>query len=113
MKQGDKKFFCCDSMLSHLYIPSWNMIFDDGDWEYKTIHYLPVFDEYGIPLHDGSSSVINIQFCPWCGKKLPESKRNEWFDRLEALGLSLDDELPEAYRSEKWWAGDSLPFSKH
>ena len=96
MKQGDKKFFCCDSMLSHLYIPSWNMIFDDGDWEDKTIHYLPVFDEYGIPLHDGSSSVINIQFCPWCGKKLPESKRNEWFDRLE-------EKVDTAFDRMRWY----------
>jgi hypothetical protein len=26
---------------------------------------------YGIIVHDGSSSVIQIAFCPWCGTKLP------------------------------------------
>lgn len=29
--------------------------------------------EYGIIVHDGGGSVIGIRFCPWCGKKLPES----------------------------------------
>jgi hypothetical protein len=26
---------------------------------------------YGIIVHDGGSSVVEVQFCPWCGKKLP------------------------------------------
>jgi hypothetical protein len=32
-------------------------------------------DEYGIIIHDGGSSYSVIQYCPWCGIKLPESKR--------------------------------------
>ena len=27
---------------------------------------------YGIIVHDGGSSLIEISFCPWCGEKLPE-----------------------------------------
>lgn len=27
---------------------------------------------YGLIVHDGSGSVIEISFCPWCGTKLPE-----------------------------------------
>ena len=27
---------------------------------------------YGLIIHDGGSSVIEISFCPWCGSKLPE-----------------------------------------
>ena len=27
---------------------------------------------FGLIVHDGASSVIEITFCPWCGKKLPE-----------------------------------------
>ena len=34
------------------------------------------FDEYGIIIHDGGESFISIDYCPWCGKKLPASKRN-------------------------------------
>jgi hypothetical protein len=25
---------------------------------------------YGLLIHDGGSSVIEISFCPWCGSKL-------------------------------------------
>jgi hypothetical protein len=38
------------------------------------------FNEYGIPIPDGGTSRLNIQFCPWCGVCLPNSKRDEWFD---------------------------------
>jgi hypothetical protein len=27
---------------------------------------------YGLMVHDGGSSVIEISFCPWCGAKLPK-----------------------------------------
>ena len=27
---------------------------------------------YGLIVHDGGSSVIEIRFCPWCGAPLPE-----------------------------------------
>jgi hypothetical protein len=44
------------------------------------IAYSPRFHEYGIIIHDGGSSVSRIEFCPWCGSRLPESLR----DRLLA-----------------------------
>jgi hypothetical protein len=28
---------------------------------------------YGLLVHDGGSSVIEIQYCPWCGSKLPST----------------------------------------
>jgi hypothetical protein len=39
------------------------------------ISYSPEWEEYGIIIHDGGSSRSVIQYCPWCGTKLPESKR--------------------------------------
>lgn len=39
------------------------------------IYYSHTFDEYGLIIHDGGSSFITIDFCPFCGTKLPESKR--------------------------------------
>jgi hypothetical protein len=27
---------------------------------------------YGLIIHDGSKSVIEIRYCPWCGARLPE-----------------------------------------
>jgi len=29
---------------------------------------------FGIPIHDGGSSVVEINFCPWCGENI---KKNE------------------------------------
>lgn len=39
------------------------------------LHYGTRTGEYGIIIHDGGSSVVTIQYCPWCGTKLPRSKR--------------------------------------
>ena len=29
---------------------------------------------YGIPIHDGGTSIIEIYFCPWCGNNLTDKK---------------------------------------
>lgn len=39
------------------------------------IHYSSTSCEYGIIIHDGGSAFVHIQFCPWCGTRLPESQR--------------------------------------
>ena len=31
-------------------------------------------DDYGIIIHDGGRSVVEIAFCPWCAKKLVKHK---------------------------------------
>ena len=70
------------------------------------IQYSPKFDEYGLIVHDGGESSIAISFCPWCGTKLPESKRDRWFSELEALGFDeplLDQAIPERYKNDSWY----------
>ncbi|MCJ8167147.1 hypothetical protein MKJ04_20065 [Pontibacter sp. E15-1] len=52
------------------------------------ILYVNKFNEYGIKIMDGGNSSIKIQYCPWCGERLPESKRDQWFDELESLGIN-------------------------
>ena len=71
------------------------------------ISYIEKFDEYGIIIHDGGSSSISIDYCPFCGTKLPESKRDMWFDELEALGYddSSEEEIPDKYKSGEWYKG--------
>jgi hypothetical protein len=32
---------------------------------------------YGLFVHDGGSSFIEIAFCPWCGSKLPKISEPE------------------------------------
>ena len=66
----------------------------------KIIQYSDRFDEYGIVIHDGGNSSIIINYCPWCGKELPKSKRDEWFDTLEKLGFinPLEEDIPIEFK---------------
>jgi hypothetical protein len=51
-----------------------NLLLNDG--EGAAILYVEKFGEYGIPVLDGGTSYIILDFCPWCGAKLPISKRD-------------------------------------
>jgi len=69
------------------------------------IIYSEKFDEYGLIIHDGGPSSYGIDFCPFCGTKLPESKRDLWYDELEALGFedpNDDESIPTKYKSGAW-----------
>lgn len=43
--------------------------------EDKIIIHSDKFSEYKIPVRDGGTSGIVLIYCPWCGKKLPNSTR--------------------------------------
>jgi hypothetical protein len=71
------------------------------------LKYSARFDEYGLIIHDGGTSVRLIDFCPWCGTKLPCSKRDRWFEELEALGFREpgEEDIPERFVTDAWWRG--------
>ncbi|MFP4979358.1 DUF6980 family protein [Paenibacillus sp. CN-4] len=71
----------------------------------NVIYYSPRFDEYGLIVHDGGSSYILIEFCPWCGCKLPASKRDLWFDTLDELGFDdpFEQDIPQRFKSDEWY----------
>lgn len=64
-----------------------------------------MYDEYGIIIHDGGGSSIIIDYCSWCGIKLPESKCDQWFDEMEKLGYDspLTQDIPEKYLTDEWY----------
>lgn len=67
------------------------------------IIYNPKFDEYSIGPRSGTGDDILIEMCPWCGAKLPESKRDLWFEKLERLGINpWQDDVPEEFNSGAW-----------
>ena len=70
----------------------------------RVVIYSPAFDEYGIIIHDGGRSYSAIRFCPWCGKKLPDSKRDRWFKVLESRGYKnpLAQEIPKEFLTDEW-----------
>ena len=87
-----QELHCCKDMAFHL---------SSGE---LAIIYSPKFREYGIAYLDGGTSYQIIAFCPWCGAKLPESLRDDWFDRVEAMGVDPDSEsVPEAFKDDSWW----------
>lgn len=68
------------------------------------IVYVEKFDEYGVKINDDGTSYVVIKFCPWCGKKLPNSQREKWFDEIEQLGIEpWSENVPEKYRTDKWF----------
>lgn len=68
------------------------------------LKYSGKFDEYGIIIHDGGTSSITISYCPFCGTKLPDSKRDLWFETMESNGLDpWEDDIPTEYDQYGWW----------
>jgi hypothetical protein len=65
--------YCCEDMRGSAECE------DEGQNKFdclrNLIAYVPDADEYGIIIHDGGTSYARIEYCPWCGAKLPESIR--------------------------------------
>lgn len=71
------------------------------------IGHQPHHDTYGLWIHTGENgsagSALTITHCPFCGTTLPEDRSDEWWDRLEALGIDDPDDAPEGMRRYGWW----------
>ena len=105
------KDFCCENMKSHVFLKCENVVATDGDWDDKPIWYYSKLDEFCIPHPDlvGGffSGVITITHCPWCGKKLPESKRDKWIERLQDMGINpFCDCVPDEFMTSEWYEND-------
>lgn len=73
------------------------------------IDYIAKFDEFQLMKSDVR---LTILFCPWCGIKLPQSRRDQWFDAMDALGIDpwqSPDAVPEPYRSDAWFKRAQTP----
>ena len=88
---------CCDEMRT--------AVSDEAN----SIVFVPKFREYGIRVLDGGTSYLVIKYCPWSGAKLPESKRAEWFDAIERLGLDPinEESIPEQFKTANWYRQSS------
>jgi hypothetical protein len=71
--------------------------------------YSPKFREYYLDATDGFGGG-KIDFCPFCGTKLPKGLSDEWFDILEKE-YGLDDpgmpdqkeKVPAEFKTDEWW----------
>ena len=85
--------YCCEQMRFHI------------NEREKIIGYIPRTRSIGINISDSTMQLIN--FCPWCGTKLPKSLEQEMGDILiDTLGLDdIDDDphMPEEFKTDEWW----------
>ncbi|MEL6980640.1 MAG: hypothetical protein AAGM38_18510 [Pseudomonadota bacterium] len=94
---------CCDAMRGALEVASERHAtpFDCGA---TPLVYNAVFDEIGLVLRGEDAQYIVIGHCPWCAARLPESRRDAWFDTLEGLGF-LDpnhQDVPDDFLGPEW-----------
>ena len=70
--------------------------------------YRSQFREFVIAMSGGDAVVM--RYCPLCGRELPKSLRDDWFERIWELGLTgpEDERVPSDMRSDTWWV-DGLP----
>lgn len=68
---------CCTRMAAALSqaCPEHNDPFECPD---NLFCWCPPLDEYGLVIHDGGASYVFVSTCPWCGRRLPDSKRERW-----------------------------------
>ena len=95
---------CCDTIRVQLTLECEHHP-DPFDCPEVLVVYNAKFDEYGMPIRDGGSSVMKMRFCPWCGVQMPESKRDLWFATLAKLGFGdpYDQNIPDKFRTDDWW----------
>ena len=83
---------CCDMMGFHIYKRE------------KIIRYDAPTRTYGIK---ATKTVRQrIDFCPWCGVKLPSDLSDElvriMFDELDLTGFD-DPRMPQELKTDEWW----------
>lgn len=69
--------------MYHIYLLKERM-WHSGDAADKIIYYSSKYEEYGIPIKTDltpiATSYVLISHCPWCGKRLPPSRREEMME---------------------------------
>lgn len=89
--------YCCDLMKNALDDPRVYLYYDQ------------IKREYRLPLKFLDAADI-LYYCPWCGKKLPSSLRDTYYDILEKE-YTLDnydindnpEKIPQEFKSDEWW----------
>lgn len=108
-KPSPDRSYCCEAMRDAVSAFC-DVHADPWTCNAGTLVYNEPLDEYGIVLKDRAPEYVLIRHCPFCGGRLPESRRDEWYDALEALGfediLGLEaHELPTDFVTDAWRRG--------
>lgn len=82
---------CCEDMQEAL-----------SDHEHP-LYYSGAYQEFGIQLSSKFEYSV-LAHCMWCGNKLPDSRRDQWFDELEKIGVDpWEQDIPINFLSSAWW----------
>lgn len=94
---------CCDAMRAAL---DFGCAQCETPFECDESHlvYNAVFDEIGVIGRAETAQYLLISHCPWCGARQPRSRRDDWFDRLEASGFDDPNhqEIPPDFLGPGW-----------
>ena len=63
---------CCEMMSANVNVscPQGHDVFECAD---NLIYYSARENRYGLLIHDGGASFVEIVWCPWCGSDLKSS----------------------------------------
>jgi len=94
--------YCCDMHASPFEC-----------WDNEFI-YNEVYDEYGAISRNPEHHVTMLRFCPFCGTKLRNSRRDEWERALKSRGFDLFGDamgavLDETKSYTKAWRAIGVP----
>ena len=84
---------CCTMMTTNVE-QRCDMHPDPFDCVDRLVYYSEELREHGLIIHDGGTSYVAIVYCPWCGTRLPESRRDELYaNDSDTDGEQLSDRL--------------------
>ncbi len=84
---------CCDDMQDAI-----------SDNEHP-LYYSSAYQEFGLQLSSKFEYSV-LKHCMWCGSKLPNSRRDQWFDELEKQGIDpWEQDIPIHYLSSAQLGG--------
>src|SRR5712672_2132101 len=86
LKKGvDPERQCCLSMAYHI---SEGIEGGQQDKPNVVILWIESWDEYMIPVSIQGHRATPIEYCPWCARKLPQSKQKVWWETLREMGFT-------------------------
>ena len=76
----------------------------------RVVDWIASWNEYNIPVAYDGYAATRMHFCPWCGAKLPESKRDLWYLTLKKIGYDDpgEQEIPAEFNSDSWWRSPTV-----
>ena len=78
------KKYCCQKFSESLEYKCKKHI-DQFDCPDSLIYFSKKLGAYGLIVHDGGSSYVKIEYCPFCGSHL-----NKWKDKLYSFILNFN-----------------------